>query len=556
MTMIAYDWRAACAQQAVPAPAFLAHQMGLDELRVLEDVSAHLRWPLRTELPINAIDLDLVKCIPLSLAKRAWALPIAKTDEGLIDIACADPFRSTWHHDLAMRLPAPARYVLASSSVVQDAINAAYAQLQASAADVLEHLDTPSLDTVATAITNRPELLDAQDDAPVIQLVNALLTQAAKQRASDIHLEAYETTLHARLRIDGVLQTVLTPPKTWHDAIVARIKIMAGLDIAEKRRPQDGRIGLKIAGRTIDFRVSVLPTAHGERVVLRLLEHATTLHTLEDLGMTGSDLRAFRGLIRQPHGIILVTGPTGSGKTTTLYAALTEINSTDRNIMTLEDPIEKQIPGINQTQVNPKIDLTFAAGLRAILRQDPDTLLLGEARDRETAQIAVQASLTGHLVLTTLHTNDAPSALTRLIDMGIEPFLLSSTVIGILAQRLVRTICPQCAEPFRPSDTDLNAFGLTRDAGGHFRRGAGCSSCLHSGYLGRRGLYELLIMTDALRSQINTNPDAAALRRLAIAGGMTTLRQAGLALVQQGITTLEEVARVTQDATADIGELS
>lgn len=541
-------WKAACAQHALPAPAYLAQQHDLDECDVLHELGQSLGMHVRHAIPIASVQTALLKQIPLSLAKRTWAIPIQTLESGTIEVACADPFRSAWQHDLMARLPGPALLVLAPSSVVQDTINAAYAQIQASASEVMNQIDDASLEQVATELTNRQELLDSQDDAPVIQLVNALLTQAAKQRASDIHVEAYETTVQVRLRIDGVLQTVLTPPKAWYDAIIARIKIMSGLDIAEKRRPQDGRIGLKIAGRTIDFRVAILPTSHGERVVLRLLEHSKTLHTLKDIGMDPRDLDQFQDLVRQPHGIILVTGPTGSGKTTTLYAAISEINSPDRNIITLEDPVEKQIPGVNQVQINTKIGMTFASGLRAILRSDPDVIEIGEIRDQETAQIAVQSSLTGHLVLSTLHTNDAPSALTRMIDMGVEPFLLSSTVLGVLAQRLVRTICPECAVPYRPTDAELAMFDIMRNPKATYQKGKGCPHCVNSGYFGRHGLYELMVMNDALRTQLNTKADAAVLRSLAIASGMSTLRMSGLRLFEQGRTTLEEVARVTQDA--------
>ncbi|TSE31490.1 GspE/PulE family protein [Tepidimonas charontis] len=366
------------------------------------------------------------------------------------------------------------------------------------------------------------DLLEAADDAPIIRMLNALLTQAVRERASDIHIEPYERHSSVRFRIDGTLREVVQPNRALHAALISRLKIMAELDIAEKRLPQDGRISLRLGGRAVDVRVSTLPSAHGERAVLRLLDKSEGVLSLEALGMHGGTLEHFVRLIQQPHGIVLVTGPTGSGKTTTLYAALSRLDADRLNIMTVEDPIEYELPGIGQTQVNPKIDLTFAQALRAILRQDPDVIMIGEIRDRETAQIAIQASLTGHLVLATLHTNDAPSAVTRLVDMGVEPFLLSSSLLGVLAQRLVRKVCPAC-------------------------HGTGCPACGHSGYQGRQGIFELMTVDDALRALIHERAPEAALREHALRHGMVPLRAAGDALVAQGITTAEEVWRVTRD---------
>jgi general secretion pathway protein E len=359
-------------------------------------------------------------------------------------------------------------------------------------------------------------------------MLNALLTQAARDGASDIHIEPYERHSSVRFRVDGALREVVQPNRALHAALISRLKIMAELDIAEKRMPQDGRISLRIGTRAVDVRVSTLPSAHGERAVLRLLDKSESRISLESVGMTGATLERFLKLIEQPHGIILVTGPTGSGKTTTLYAALSRLDASTSNIMTVEDPIEYELPGIGQTQVNPKIDLDFAKALRAILRQDPDIIMIGEIRDYETAQIAIQASLTGHLVLATLHTNDAPSAVTRLTDMGVEPFLLSSSLLGVLAQRLVRRLCEHCK---------ANAQGVTR----------GCAHCGYTGYQGRTGIFELMTADEKTRTLIHNRAGEQELRATALASGMRLMREDGERLVREGITSREEVLRVTRD---------
>jgi len=366
------------------------------------------------------------------------------------------------------------------------------------------------------------DLLEASDDAPIIRMLNALLTQAARDGASDIHIEPYERHSSVRFRVDGTLREVVQPNRALHAALISRLKIMAQLDIAEKRLPQDGRISLRLGSRAVDVRVSTLPGAHGERAVLRLLDKSGARLTLEAVGLQGPVLRQLEQLIAQPHGILLVTGPTGSGKTTTLYAALQRLDASQLNIMTVEDPIEYELPGVGQTQVQPKIDLTFARALRAILRQDPDVIMIGEIRDLETAEIAIQASLTGHLVLATLHTNDAVSAVTRLTDMGIEPFLLSSSLLGVLAQRLVRKTCTAC-------------------------HGAGCSACGQTGFAGRTGVFELMHASEALRAQIHARAPEAALRTTALAEGMVPMREDGQRLVEAGITSAQELLRVTRD---------
>jgi general secretion pathway protein E len=410
-----------------------------------------------------------------------------------------------------------------SAEVLVQRISAAYAQGESSAAMVVSEVESDAdLSRMMQDLPAIEDLLETLDDAPIIRMLNALLTQAARDGASDIHIEPYERHSSVRFRVDGTLREVVQPNRALHAALISRLKIMADLDIAERRLPQDGRISLRIGTRAVDVRVSTLPSAHGERAVLRLLDKSEGKLSLEALGMQGEVLARFQKLIEQPHGIVLVTGPTGSGKTTTLYAALSRLDAARSNIMTVEDPIEYELSGIGQTQVNAKIDLSFAKALRAILRQDPDVIMIGEIRDFETAQIAIQASLTGHLVLATLHTNDASSAVTRLTDMGIEPFLLSSSLLGVLAQRLVRKLCTHC-------------------------RGTGCTSCGQTGYAGRSGVFELLVTDDAIRAQIHNRASEADIRTAALAAGMTLMRDDGERLVQLGVTSREELVRVTRD---------
>jgi general secretion pathway protein E len=390
------------------------------------------------------------------------------------------------------------------------------------------------------------DLLESQDDAPVIRLINALFTQALREGASDIHIEPFETRLVVRLRIDGTLRDLIEPARALHGAIVSRVKIMAQLDIAEKRLPQDGRITLRVAGKPVDVRVSTIPTGHGERVALRLLDKQAGRLDLTRLGMDEATLAQMDRLILQPHGIVLVTGPTGSGKTTTLYAALSRLDATALNIMTVEDPIEYDLDGISQTQVNTRIEMSFARALRTILRQDPDVVMIGEIRDLESAQIAVQASLTGHLVFATLHTNDAVSAVTRLVDMGVEPFLLASSLIGVVAQRLVRRLCLECRKPFAADAAQLRTLGLT-PTDGTFYSAQDCAACNRTGYRGRTGIYELMTVDDDLRRLIHDRASEQALRVHALSRGMGSLRDDGMRWAAQGVISLEEVVRVTRE---------
>ncbi|TKB47641.1 type II secretion system protein GspE [Ferrimonas sediminicola] len=400
------------------------------------------------------------------------------------------------------------------------------------------------LTSLADELPETEDLLDAEDDAPIIRLINALLSEAIKVGASDIHVETYERELVVRFRVDGVLREVLKQQRKISSLLVSRIKVMARMDIAEKRVPQDGRISLRIGGRAVDVRVSTMPGSRGERVVLRLLDKNQAMLNLRQLGMSASIRKEFDTLIRKPHGILLVTGPTGSGKSTTLYAGLTEINSRDRNILTVEDPIEYEIEGIGQTQVNTKVDMTFARGLRAILRQDPDVVMVGEIRDLETGSIAVQASLTGHLVLSTLHTNTAAGAITRLQDMGVEPFLVSSSLLGVLAQRLVRTLCDECKIPHQTDPREMELLGLTSPT--TIYRACGCEACNHSGYKGRTGIHELLVVDDQIRELIHGGRGELAIEKY-VRQSVPSIRADGCAKVLEGRTTLEEVLRVTRE---------
>ena len=409
--------------------------------------------------------------------------------------------------------------------------------------DIGNEVDLYSL---ADELIESEDLLENEDDAPIIKLINAMLSEAIKERASDIHIETFENTLQIRFRVDGVLREVLKPNRKLASLLVSRIKVMAKLDIAEKRIPQDGRISLRIGGRAVDVRVSTMPTGHGERVVLRLLDKNAARLDLKHLGMTDTNRVNFSALIEKPHGIILVTGPTGSGKSTTLYAGLTQIDEKERNILTCEDPIEYAIEGIGQTQVNTKVDMTFARGLRAILRQDPDVVMVGEIRDLETAQIAVQASLTGHLVLSTLHTNTAAGAITRMEDMGVEPFLLSSSLLGVLAQRLVRTLCPHCRASHLPDDEERQLLALPDDNDSVIYRAVGCAECSFKGYRGRVGIHELLPVDEKVRELIHNGQGEQAIEKY-VRHSSASIRRDGFDKVMLGQTTLEEVLRVTRE---------
>ena len=484
--------------------------------------------------------------IPYAFAKANGAV-LTGLHDGLADVALRANALSAALAEMRRALGVPVRAQRVSDQQFDELIAAAYNGADAGAAalavDLAQDLDISRL---LQEIPRIEDLLESQNDAPVIRLINALFTQALRDGASDIHIEPFETRSVVRLRVDGTLRDLIEPARALHATIVSRVKIMAQLDIAEKRLPQDGRITLRIAGRPVDVRVSTIPTGHGERVVLRLLDKQAGRLDLSRLGMDEDTLAHMDRLVREPHGIVLITGPTGSGKTTTLYAALSRLDASALNIMTVEDPIEYDLDGINQTQVNTRIDMSFARALRTILRQDPDVVMIGEIRDLETAQIAVQASLTGHLVFATLHTNDAVSAVTRLVDMGVEPFLLASSLIGVGAQRLVRRLCMDCRQPFTANATQLRALGLT-PTDGTLYSARGCAACNGTGYRGRTGIYELLNVDDDLRRLIHDRASEQTLREHAQARGMRTLRDDGMRWAGQGLISLEEVVRVTRE---------
>ncbi|MBI5181822.1 MAG: type II secretion system ATPase GspE [Nitrospirae bacterium] len=514
---------------------------------LLNALSQRFGLPYMKEIKEEDIERELALKIPISFAKKYEFLPINKKNGNLL-VATSDPLNLPAIDDLRILLDSDIRLCIAPSNTIIDLINRLHSKEMNKAEKTMEELNVEDISFLSSEIEETEDLLDVTDDAPIIRLVNSMFSQAIRDRASDIHIEPFEKDVVARFRIDGILYNILNIKKRFHPSISSRIKVMAGLNIAEKRLPQDGRIKIKIAGKDIDIRVSVIPVAFGERIVLRLLYRENVLLSLEEIGLSGENLEKLNNLITKPHGIILVTGPTGSGKTTTLYSCLSKINSPDKNIITIEDPIEYQLRGIGQIQVNNKINLTFANGLRSILRQDPDIILVGEIRDTETAEIAIQASLTGHLVFSTLHTNDAAGAITRLIDMKVEPFLVSSSLIAILAQRLVRVICPDCRIKYPPSSEEIKRLetGRIEAKNIHFYRAGGCEKCANTGYLGRTGIYELLIIDDDIRSLIMKDTDSSSIKNMAVKRGMLTLRQDGAGRVMKGITTVDEVVRVTQ----------
>ena len=518
----------------------------VDEYAVLRALGLQYGIQFQKTLPSD-IQMGFTERVPISFLKQHMIVPIITTGEQYFAINNPRTFQAL--DDLRTLLSLKtSKVVLAPSQQIINAINFVYDMTPTSADEVMQDIDDEDPERLFSEIEEVGDLLDDTSDSPVIRLVNLMFSQAVRDNASDIHIEPYQNSVKIRQRLDGILYDMLRPPKHVQSALISRVKIMAKLNIAEKRLPQDGRIELKVANKEIDVRVSTLPTAFGERVVLRLLHKSSVMISLSDLGMPEDRFATFDKEIRSPNGIVLVTGPTGSGKTTTLYAALSAINNTDINIITVEDPIEYRISGIGQVQINPKIDLTFASGLRSIVRQDPDVILVGEIRDTETAEIAIQSALTGHLVFSTLHTNDSAGAITRLRDMGIEPFLIASSVNAILAQRLVRIICENCKEEYTPTPEMLDRIGL---GGEEYKdrkvfRGRGCAKCHSTGFKGRRGIFELLHMTQEMKALVLKTSDANQIRQRAIENGMVTLQQDGAQKVLEGITTIEEVYRVSQ----------
>lgn len=509
----------------------LAEQFGL---RIFEDLSSLRLSP------------SYYKKVPYTFVRKHFLLPIAQ-ENGTILVAVSDPLNLEPLQEIQFLLEMPVKAVYANKEEILTAINECYNKESGTASEIIAGLSEQEKNGVSEESVEVYDLLeDSREVAPIIRLLNLILKEAIQQGASDIHFEPAEDELRVRYRIDGVLHTRHTPSPEYSQQLLARIKVMSKLDIAERRLPQDGRIKLRMGRREIDFRVSTLPVAGGERIVLRILDKGNVVLGLDKLGMLPKVYEEFKKLIELPEGIILVTGPTGSGKTTTLYSAVTDMYNEETNIMTIEDPVEYRLKGIAQIGVKSNIGLTFATGLRHILRQDPDVVMIGEIRDAETAEIAIQAALTGHLVLSTLHTNDAPSAITRLVDMGVEPYLLSSSLVGVQAQRLLRTICENCREPYRPDRDELYKLRLSDDilTDGCLFRGKGCDKCFGYGYKGRHGVYELMRVNSAVQQQIVHSADAIAMRRIALEQGMSTLRDHGAELVKKGITTISEVLRV------------
>ncbi len=499
-------------------------------------------------IPEDDIDYELIKQFPISFAKKFRILPINK-DNGTLKVVFAPPQELYALDEVRSRFNCSLETYITLERVLNDSINRVYEQGK----DVVSEDMNDGSGLSDMGFTEPQDLIEAEDEAPIIKFINTLLFQAVREHASDIHIECFEKEVLVRFRKDGILHDVTKVPKTVQSSVISRVKIMSELDIAERRKPQDGSIRLKIGGRDIDVRVSTVPTSWGESVVMRLLYRSSVLMSFEQLGLEGKKLKLLESLARRPHGIILVTGPTGSGKTTSLYAALQRINLPDKKIITIEDPVEYQIQGINQIQVNTKVDLTFANGLRSILRQDPDVILVGEIRDRETADISMNASLTGHLVFSTLHTNDSVSAVTRLADMGVEPFLIASTLSAVVAQRLVRILCTQCKEQYVPLDGELTRIGLARGfcPEGKIYRARGCHECMETGFSGRIAIFEILLIDDELKNAVLINPDSNTLKEKALRNGLVTLRMDGADKVAKGITSIDEVLRVTEEALAE-----
>jgi general secretion pathway protein E len=563
-------------QQALEAQAteggrigeILVKMRAVTEEQVLQALGKQLGIGYRAELRPDEVDLELIALVPIGFAKQHRVLVIRKEGDvpaAVAVVALADPLDVGAIDDLRSQLGVEIDPVLVPSQKILEVINEVYGRKHDKGGDLAN--EGESEDEMAGTSEELVDILEITDEAPIIRWVNSLLFNAVKERASDIHIEPGEKEVMVRYRIDGELYETRRAARQFMPSIISRVKIMAGLNIAEKRLPQDGRIRRKIAGKDIDMRVATAPTVKaGERITIRLLDRESVLHDLADIGFGDDHLRQMDDLIHRPHGILLVTGPTGSGKTTTLYACLAKINSPDLNILTIEDPVEYQLDGISQTAVNDKIDLTFAAGLRSFLRHDPDVIMVGEIRDLATAEIAIQASLTGHLVLSTIHTNDAAGAITRLVDLGVQPFLVASSLMALLAQRLVRRVCVACREPYQPTDEDLLSIGIDPGdfasgaarrvkfkgvdagppAGKLFRaREGGCPACLGAGFKGRTAIYELLIIDEKIRQLAIKNTDAQSLKVSAVSSGMRTLREDGAQKVLAGMTTTAEVLMIT-----------
>lgn len=506
----------------------------------LLQISKHLNLPFITDIPTSEIAIHLITDIPINYAKTHNILPFSEK-EGRVQVLTSNPLDLETFGNLKVKFDKPVDPVMSFNHKIQEAINHVY-EKNTQDFSAFENIKTEDYNLNDPVI----DLLESDDEAPIIQLVNTILVRAVKERASDIHIEPYEGELVVRFRVDGALYSVLKTPKRLQNSITSRIKIMGNLNIAEKRLPQDGGIHLRLAGKDIDIRLNTIPTTFGERLVLRLQDKSQTLLNINELGFSKENIDVLSSLLQKNYGIILVTGPTGSGKSSTLYASLSQINSVDSNIITIEDPVEQRLQGIGQIQVNPKIGLTFSNGLRSILRQDPDIIMVGEIRDLDTMEIAIKASLTGHLVLSTLHTNDSAGVFPRLIDMGCEPFLIATSLLGVMSQRLVRVLCPFCKKHYKPDKKDLKSLEVTPPKNAKFYKPEGCKECNFKGYSGRTAIGEILVVNDAIRSKILQSTSGSEIKKAALENGMVTFREQGIRKVFEGLTTIEEVLSSTQ----------
>ncbi len=513
-------------------------------LSVSEQLSESLGIPTLRDLSGYTAHSEFVRGIPIAFARGHGVIGLVDPSVG--PMLVVSDLKWLPACDTVIRiLRTPFTIAFAEAEAIREALNAAYEQLGGQTTQTLASIDGQRRESDGTSPVVREDLLDSGEREPVVKLVNSLLFEAVTTQASDVHIQPDEQQVLVRYRIDGILHDVHSIPKALQNEVLSRIKVIGQMNIAEKRLSQDGRATVEVGNRSIDLRLASMPTNHGERIVIRLLEKDSRIETLSQLGMSDDHVTRLRQLIQYEHGMILVTGPTGSGKSTTLYSALRELNTRDRNVVTLEDPIEYQLPGISQTQINVKKGMTFASGLRSILRQDPDVIMVGEIRDEETAMMAIQSALTGHLVFSTLHTNDAASAVTRLMDLGIEPYLVASSLLGVLAQRLVRKNCPHCTRPYTPTPEELHSVGLPDSTTGHFAKGQGCDLCRHIGFKGRFAISELLVANVAIRDQIHHRSNVSQILRTAAQHGLRLMRDDGVEKASQGLTTLAEVARVT-----------
>jgi len=517
---------------------------------VLKLFAESLGWEYFPEIPEKSVPSEFIQSVPPTYAQHHFLIGVKSEDSnGELTVVLSRPLDTNVLDNVSKMTGMPVRPAVATRAAITAVIDVAYEQRNTVIEEVAEELDSQNLDQLVDEVSASDDLLDVVNRPPVIRLVNDILFRALQLRASDIHVHPYETKIQIRYRIDGILYDVLTLNRNVLPLITSRIKVMAGMDIAERRMPQDGRSSVRLGQREVDLRVSTVPTSFGERSVLRLLDKSTGVLALEELGLWPEDLEKLDSLLHRAHGVIFVTGPTGSGKSTSLYAYLNRINSAEKNVLTIEDPIEYQLEGISQIQVANKKGMTFATSLRHVLRQDPDVIMVGEVRDIETARMAIQSSLTGHLVFSTLHTNDSAGAVSRLLDLGVEPYLVSSSLIAIIAQRLVRRVCPDCKRPMTPAPHELRDLGFEspeqyQDV--QFFVGEGCSRCFQTGYRGRTGIYEVMLINEAIQEMIYRQETAGQIKRLAVQAGMQTLRMDGARKVLAGITTVSEVLRVTQ----------